>query len=93
MNLPDPSRRVVLVRSHNLAGVVAVIMLFGRCIPALAKAQKSDFQYQAHPHSGKDCGTCKFFSANGADCSTGSRVVIDGPISRNGWCLAYSPTA
>jgi hypothetical protein len=92
-NLPDFSRRAALVRSRGLAGVVAVTMLFGCCRPALAKAQKSDFQYQDHPHSGKDCGTCKFFSANDADGGAGTCAVVDGPINRNGWCLAFSPKA
>lgn len=91
MNLPDPSRRAALVQSRDLAGVVAVTVLFGRSRLALAKAQKSDFQYQDHPHSGKDCSSCKFFSVNGADGGTGACAVVDGPISRNGWCLAYSP--
>ena len=89
-NLSDPSRREALVRSRDLAGVVAAAVLFGCCRPALAKAQKSDFQYQDHPRNGKDCGSCKFFSATGA---AGTCAVVDGPISHDGWCLAYSPKA
>lgn len=55
------------------------------------KAAKGDFFYQDKPKDGKNCGTCRLFMP--ADASKGTCAVVDGEVSPNGWCMAYSPSA
>ncbi len=87
----DPSKRSVLVRAVKVAGLFIAVGSLMHNRPAVAKAAKSDFMYQDHRHDGKGCGDCKFFvpvsgSEDGGTCS-----VVDGSVSRNGWCIAFSP--
>jgi hypothetical protein len=75
--------------------VIAVILL-----PALAyavrtsgvagdKLPKSDVKYQDHPNGTEKCAQCKFFLPAKGD-SDGTCQMVDGAISPNGWCEAYS---
>jgi hypothetical protein len=81
------SRRRLLVRGAAavFAGMAAALMVRE---PALAKAAKSDLLYQDHPHEGKKCMDCKYFSAAGA--GTGTCAMVEGTVSANGWCQAFS---
>lgn len=54
-----------------------------------AKAKKQDFFYQDKPKDGKSCSSCRLFSSSSADL--GSCAVVEGEVSPNGWCMAYSP--
>ena len=54
-----------------------------------AKADKRDFFYQDRPKDGKSCATCRLFSA--APSGQGNCAIVDGEVSPNGWCMAYSP--
>jgi len=60
--------------------------------PVLAsKASKSDFHYQDHPNEGKRCSTCiEFLPAQQAADADGECRLVAGPISPNGWCMAYT---
>ena len=53
-----------------------------------AKLQKADVAYQDRPKDGKHCATCRAFTLISA--STGSCAIVDGAVSANGWCTAYS---
>jgi len=82
------TRRRILVRGvAALAGLASLSALQ----PARAKAAKSDFLYQDHPHEGKTCSDCKHFSPSGG--GTGTCAIVDGTVSAAGWCQAFSPTA
>lgn len=69
-----------------MVGIAATLVLRER---ALAKAAKSDFLYQHHPHDGKKCAGCKYFSPDGN--GSGSCAMVEGTVSANGWCQAFSP--
>ena len=85
------SRREMLKQGTGLLGGLAIALLVKPDTAAASKAAKSDFFYQDHPHVGKDCAECKFFSPSGDASATGTCALVDGEISRNGWCLGYSP--
>ena len=88
----NPSRRDTLILGGGLlaAPVVAVLALVpGRA--RAAKAAKGDFFYQPKPKDGKKCATCRFFVT--ADGDTGSCALVEGEVTANGWCMAFSPRA
>jgi len=85
----NQARRALLQRSAEVAGLLAVIVVTGNSEPATAKAAKSEFMYQDHPHDGNRCGQCKFFSVAGPDSEVGSCSIVAGAISRQGWCAAF----
>ncbi|MES2115878.1 MAG: high-potential iron-sulfur protein [Pseudomonadota bacterium] len=84
------SRRRALRGALALAALAAAGGLL-RPRPAQAgNGAKSDFQYQDHPQDGRRCAQCAAFQP-AADGGPGSCRLISGPISPNGWCIAYSP--
>ena len=87
----NQARRLLLVRSAEAAGLVALTAVVGNISSAATKAAKGDFMYQDHGHDGKTCGQCKFFSSGGPNQPIGSCSIVDGVISRNGWCAAFAP--
>jgi len=87
----NQARRLLLVRSAEAAGLVALTAVVGNISSAATKAAKGDFMYQDHGHDGKTCGQCRFYSSDGAKQEVGTCSVIDGVISRNGWCAAFAP--
>ena len=54
-----------------------------------SKAAKGDFFYQDKPKEGKSCSLCRLYSVS--DLGKGQCAVVDGEVSPNGWCMAYSP--
>ena len=56
-----------------------------------AKADKRDFFYQDKPKEGKSCTTCRMYSTT--EGGKGRCAIVDGDVSANGWCMAYSPRA
>jgi hypothetical protein len=85
------ARRALLAGALEVAGLLALAAAAGGSRPAEAKAAKSDFMYQDHRHEGKSCGECKFFVPDGPYRDLGSCSIIDGTVSRDGWCIAFSP--
>jgi hypothetical protein len=88
---PVISRRVMLARSGG--SLLGIVLSAVASRPALAKAQKSDFQYQQHPKDGKKCADCKFFSTDRSGSDTGTCELVEGTVNRDGWCVAFSPKA
>lgn len=80
-----PTRRIVL---KNLA-VLAAAPLLANSARAQAKATKQAMQYQEQPKNGQRCDTCMHFVAGAKQGAMGTCKVVDGPISPNGWCVAY----
>ena len=87
--LESEGRRTALARGLGLAGGCAVCLAAIR--HAAAKSSKASFLYQDHPHDGRRCGDCKYFTAAGEARSAGTCALIEGPIELNGWCMAFSP--
>ncbi len=59
--------------------------------PAQAKSSQAAMKYQKSPKNGQKCSGCKFFVAGASKTANGTCKVVDGSISPNGWCMAYSP--
>ena len=55
-----------------------------------AKADRATLRYQDQPRNGKICADCWAYVA-GRNPDAGSCKAIEGPISANGWCMAFSP--
>jgi hypothetical protein len=87
----NPARRLLLKRSADLAALVALAVVVGNSPQAAAKAAKSEFMYQDHGHDGKTCGQCKFYSSGDPKQPLGTCSIVDGVISRDGWCAAFAP--
>jgi len=87
------SRRVMLARGAGLLVGVVLTLALEANQPARAKAAKSDFGYQDHPHDGKTCADCKYFSPDSGGADTGTCALVEGVINRNGWCSVFSPKA
>ncbi|MEI8030223.1 MAG: high-potential iron-sulfur protein [Comamonadaceae bacterium] len=86
------TRRLGLVRGTHLLLAAAVMVMAGtpRTVKA-AKADKKDFFYQDKPNAGRHCSTCNLYSVSPSGKSV--CAIIDGEISADGWCMAYSPRA
>ena len=68
-----------------LAGLVAA--------PAFADGSKSSqasMHYQTTPNNGKQCSGCNFFIPGSSATANGSCKIVDGSISPNGYCMAYT---
>lgn len=57
---------------------------------AQAKASKATVKYQGKPKGSQKCSDCKFFVAGKNKMAMGSCKIVDGSISPNGWCTAFS---
>ena len=86
------TRRVGLIRGTRFViGIAAAASIGWSATANAAKADKRDFSYQDRPKDGKSCATCRLFTA--APSGKGNCAIVDGDVSPNGWCLAYSPKA
>ncbi|MBI4293727.1 MAG: high-potential iron-sulfur protein [Betaproteobacteria bacterium] len=56
----------------------------------VVKAGKATLRYQDRPKNGKICADCWAYVA-GRNAAEGTCKAIEGPISANGWCMAFSP--
>jgi hypothetical protein len=91
--MSDPSNRQT--RKQALQGLIvlpamAALFASGTAI-AQAKGSKAQFKYQDHPHGSAKCSGCKFFTPGKSAKAMGLCKLVAGPISPNGWCIAYSP--
>lgn len=54
------------------------------------KGSQAQFKYQNKPNGGKKCSGCTFYIAGKSATANGSCKIVDGSISPNGYCIAYS---
>jgi hypothetical protein len=84
-------RRLLRQAAAALPVLVALPLLAPRGAAARAgTASKEDFHYQDHPNEGKHCANCVAFVAPGAGQALGTCNIVAGPISPDGWCMAFS---
>ncbi|MHA6831837.1 high-potential iron-sulfur protein [Ralstonia pseudosolanacearum] len=87
------SRRRMLRRSARALGsiMLAPIVFHARCADA-DNGNRAVLHYQDSPKDGRRCADCTAFKP-GADAAsdTGTCKVVGGPVSPNGWCMAFSP--
>lgn len=88
----EPARRAALKKGAAALAALALIPIAIVTRPATAgMGAKADFHYQDFPHDGKHCSDCTAFIPDGGGNGPGTCRVVAGPISRDGWCMAFSP--
>lgn len=88
-----PSRkpaRVDVLRGLLSLPAFAGLMALSTSI-ARAKSSKSQFKYQTKPNGSHKCSGCSFFIPAKSKTADGTCKLVDGSISPNGWCEAFSP--
>lgn len=65
-------------------------LLLAETTTAQAKGSQAQFKYQNSPHNGQKCSQCTFFIPGSSAKANGSCKIVDGSISPNGWCTAWS---
>ena len=84
------SRRMMLKQSSAALAALAAIPLVVLSAPARAmKLGKGDMHYQDQPRDGKKCVDCAAYETHPGN-SNGNCKIVDGPISPDGWCMAFS---
>jgi hypothetical protein len=78
------------VIGHLIALPAFAAALAMAAAPAQAKSSQAAFKYQSSPKNGAKCSGCKFFDPGASKTANGSCKLVDGSISPNGWCIAYS---
>jgi high potential iron-sulfur protein len=91
MALACPSRREALRASARWLLVPTLGTLAIAADPAAAKVSKADVFYRDAPKEGKSCATCRLFTPG--ESGKGTCAVVEGSVSANGWCMAYSARA
>jgi High potential iron-sulfur protein len=78
--------------------VLKVAIALGVVTPLLAsrlalanRVDKKTAHYQNHPKGNHYCGDCDFYIKPTGDSKLGSCQLVQGNISRNGWCEFYMP--
>jgi High potential iron-sulfur protein len=81
-------------RRRFLRGVILLPGLAGLLTSAAAadssKASQDSMHYQTTPNGTKQCSGCQFFVPGQDSKANGSCKIVDGSISPNGYCIAYS---
>ena len=78
------SRRSVLISSAVLAGAACAGLVSPRRASAQGKASKAAMKYQDRPNGEQQCSNCLQF------VPPGSCKVVEGAISPNGYCIAWT---
>lgn len=92
MNERELARRAMLRQAAAAVPVLLALPLLGRSTQARAgSARKEDFHYQDMPNEGRHCANCTAYIAPAAGQEAGSCNIVAGPISPNGWCMAFTP--
>jgi hypothetical protein len=55
-----------------------------------SKAPQAQMHYQSTPNGNMHCSLCKFYIPGKDASSNGSCQIVDGSISPNGYCMAYT---
>ena len=82
------SRRTLLKGAAVAMGLALASTLTGKA--RAAKSTKAAMKYQDKPNGDQKCSNCKFFVAGKTPTSDGTCQVVEGSISPQGWCTAYS---
>ena len=82
------SRRIMLKNAAIVAGLAAAPWA-ARQAAAQQKATKQAMQYQEQPKNGQKCADCLQFISGAKQGASGTCKVVEGPISKDGWCAAY----
>lgn len=81
------SRRTLL---KGAVGITGVALASALTVKAQAKATKAAMKYQDEPKGDQKCSDCKFFIPGKTSAANGTCQVVEGSISPQGWCTAYT---
>ncbi len=83
-----------VTRRAFLGGVVVlpafVGLLSGEASADASKASQASMHYQTSPNGNMHCSLCKFFIPGQDANSNGTCQLVDGSISPNGYCMAFT---
>ena len=82
------SRRTLLKGAAVMTGVALSSALTVRAQEA--KATKAAMKYQDEPKGDQKCSNCKFFIPGKTSTADGTCQIVEGSISPQGWCTAYT---
>ena len=98
------SRRLWLTQAAFITAAAGMPPLAPSTSSAQGKASKSVVHYRDYPKEMQMCGMCKFFEGGGmmgggmmgggmmgGGMMAGECEVVEGRISRMGWCDLYAP--
>ena len=87
------SRRSFIKKSAALLAAIATLPLLANIRNAWSagKLAKADVKYQDKPNAGKDCDDCLQFIPGATPTANGTCKVVEGVISPNGYCAAFTP--
>lgn len=91
MNQHESARRRLLGRAAALPVLLALPLLARPGRARAGTASKEDFHYQDHPNESKRCANCVQFIPPAEGQQSGTCRIVAGPISANGWCMAFTP--
>ncbi len=91
--MKNSSRRSFLKTATLLAGVAAVPVTFMSQEAFAAKVAKASMQYQDTPKGDAHCSKCVQFIPGKSATAKGTCKVVEGAVSPDGWCLAFTPKA
>jgi hypothetical protein len=92
MNDHESARRRLLRRTAAALPLLLALPLLARPSAARAgSASKDAFHYQDHPNEDKRCANCLQFVPPADGQQFGACRIVAGPISANGWCMAFTP--
>lgn len=84
-----------LNRRSFISGVILLPALAaalpGRASADSSKSSQASMHYQTTPNGSMHCSECKFFVPGQDAQSIGSCQIVDGSISPNGYCIAFTP--
>ncbi len=84
----------LLSRREALGGLLVLPALAGLLASttsiAEAKSSKASVKYQSHPKGSQKCSGCRFFQAGKTPSAMGTCKIVEGAISPNGWCTAFT---
>jgi hypothetical protein len=82
------SRRRLLKGAAVVTGAALASAFVGRA--RAAKSTKAAVKYQDKPKGDQKCSDCKFFVPGKTPTADGTCQVVEGSISPQGWCTAYT---
>ena len=88
---PTGFTRGEFVRQAIVLPALAGLLYAAEAAPAAAKGSQAQYKYQTKPNGNKKCSNCTFFIAGKTSAANGTCKIVDGTISPNGYCIAYSP--
>jgi hypothetical protein len=89
MNTRDALKRRTFLGSM-LALPALSALLTAEAAADASKAPQQAMHYQTTPNGSMQCSGCKFFIPGSDAKSAGTCQIVDGSISPNGYCMAYT---